>query len=244
MSLTSEQRLVQFTLTGSGQVLVVPFKFFTSADLKVTKTVGGVDTLLVITTDYSVAGGGIPAATGSVTMVAGVAGDIITVEGATTETQPNDLSTGGAPSYAVLTAMVDRVTILAQQLSLQVSRSLRVPNTNGVVGEMALAVRAGKFVGFDAAGNLILSTSTAGATSDPIRLDLTSFTGGTATCLDSLATATLVLNSILTIQPGGPGNALVRVQLITSTAIPIAGVIIRPVDYNAVTNPRQWYVVG
>lgn len=153
MALTSEQRLVQYTLTGSGQVLAVPFKFADATELKVTKTVAGVNTVLVLTTDYSVTGGGIPYATGNVTLVAGIIGDVVTIEGAATETQPNDLNSGGAPSYAALTGMLDRLTTLVQQVKLQADRSVRASNTDQAGTLAALpAARLSSFLFFNTIG--------------------------------------------------------------------------------------------
>lgn len=75
-------------------------------------------------------------------------------------------------------------------------------------------------------------------------ITITSFTGGLSTSLDSLRTSNRRLKSIITIQPNGVGNQLVRVQLIQTIAAAEDGVRIRPLDYNETTNPRQWEVVG
>lgn len=75
-------------------------------------------------------------------------------------------------------------------------------------------------------------------------LTITSFTGGLPTSLDSLLTKKRRLGSILTIQPNGAGEPLIRVQLVSTIAAAEAGVRIQPVDFNVSTNPRQWEVVG
>lgn len=76
------------------------------------------------------------------------------------------------------------------------------------------------------------------------RLDITSFTGGLVTSLDALSTKYRTLRSVLTIQPNGPGTQLIRVQLVETTLPAELGYRITPLDYDAVTNPRQWEVVG
>lgn len=76
------------------------------------------------------------------------------------------------------------------------------------------------------------------------RLDITAFTGGLTNCLDSVPVTPFDVNTLLIIQIGGPTNPLVTVQKIASAAAPVAGAIIRPPDYNALTNAYQWYVVG
>jgi hypothetical protein len=81
------------------------------------------------------------------------------------------------------------------------------------------------------------------ATTDTM-INITSFTGGLATSLDSLLTPNRRLNSLVRIQPGGPGFQLITVQLLETTAAAETGVRIRPLDYNASTNPRQWEVVA
>lgn len=76
------------------------------------------------------------------------------------------------------------------------------------------------------------------------RLDITAFVGGLANCLDSVAISPFSPLALLYIQIGGPTNPIVTVQKVASTALPVDGAIIRPPDYNAVTNAYQWYVVG
>jgi hypothetical protein len=76
------------------------------------------------------------------------------------------------------------------------------------------------------------------------RLDITAFTGGLSNALDSLAISPFDAGSLVYIQIGGPTNPITIVQKIASTALPVDGAIIRPPDYNALTNAFQWYVVG
>ncbi len=76
------------------------------------------------------------------------------------------------------------------------------------------------------------------------RLDITAFTGGLANALDSVPVTPFAEDDLIYIQIGGPTNPVNIAQKVASTAAPIAGGIIRPPDYNAVTNPYQWYIVG
>lgn len=75
-------------------------------------------------------------------------------------------------------------------------------------------------------------------------LTITSFTGGLVTSLDYLKTTNRRLNSVLTIQPNGPTEPLVRVQLVETLAAASPGVRIYPLDRIVATNPRAWEVVG
>lgn len=81
-------------------------------------------------------------------------------------------------------------------------------------------------------------------TTSTYRLDITAFIGGLANCLDSVPVTPFLELALLYIQIGGATNPVVVVQKVASTALPVAGAIIRPPDYDAVSNAYQWYVVG
>lgn len=155
MSISAETARIQYTLTSTGQTLAVPFYFLASADLKVVKTDPDtdLDTTLTLTTDYSVTNAGNPAG-GSVTMevAAGAVDDIITIYRNDAITQPATYpSTGQFPSATVEQSQ-DRLTMLLQQLSLELKRTPRVAITKAeqaVIGSSFL----GKMVGVDADGN-------------------------------------------------------------------------------------------
>lgn len=76
------------------------------------------------------------------------------------------------------------------------------------------------------------------------RLDITAWTGGLPNCLDSVLIGPFAVSTIMNIQIGGAPNEINTVQKVQSTAAPVAELIIRPPDYNALTNPYQWYVVA
>jgi hypothetical protein len=153
MSISSETRRIQYTLSGSGQTLTVPFYFLAPLDLAVVRTSANVDTTLTIVTDYTVANAGNPSG-GTITLVAGTAGDIITIYGIATQTQGTDLTNNGPLPAATLTQMVDRLTILSQQQELTLKRTVRVPVSNGEQTELSKTDRAGSLIAFDGNGNL------------------------------------------------------------------------------------------
>lgn len=76
------------------------------------------------------------------------------------------------------------------------------------------------------------------------RLDITSLTGGLSTSLDSIYIAQYPEKAILQIQVSGPPNPVSLAQKVASTAIADGISIIRPPDYNAITNPYQWYIIA
>ena len=158
MSLTSSQARIQYTLTGAGQTLTVPFKFIAAGDLAVVKTVLGLDSLLTRGSDYTVTGGGGVPATGAVIMIAGTAGDTITIYRAADLTQPSVYASNDAfPAKTTETAF-DRIAMQVQQIGLKLARALRIPITNAdtQTGELILTQRAGKLVAFDGSGNVNL----------------------------------------------------------------------------------------
>jgi len=76
------------------------------------------------------------------------------------------------------------------------------------------------------------------------RLDITSLTGGLSTSLDSVYIAQYPVGAILQIQVNGAPNPISMAQKVQSTATPDGISIIRPPDYDPVTNPYQWYIIA
>lgn len=154
MSLSSSQARVQYTLSGSGQTLTVPYKFIAGSDLGVVKTpaAGGADVPLVLNTDYTVSGGGSLPATGAITLTAGATGDIITIYRNAQILQPAVYAPNDAfPAKTTETAL-DRVTMEVQQLGLLTERALRLPIARPATGELTTGTWANKMLGFDANG--------------------------------------------------------------------------------------------
>lgn len=173
MSISAETARIQYTLTSTGQTLAVPFYFLASADLKVVKTDPDtdLDTTLTLTTDYSVANAGNPAG-GSVTLevAAGAIDDIITIYRNDAITQPASYpSTGQFPS-ATTEQSQDRLTMLLQQLKLEIERCLRVPISSDAVDPFTKASRKGKLVGFDKTSGDPELVATADITSEVVKL--------------------------------------------------------------------------
>jgi hypothetical protein len=162
MSLNSEQSIVQYTLTGSGQTLAVPFKFIAQGDLKVSSTIAGVDALLVLNTDYTVTGGG--DATGSITLTAGANGTVITIDRQPLIEQPMSFAENAAFPSASTETNFDLVVMEIQRLWAALQRCMRVPNTNAVLAEMTLAQRTSQVPQFDSNGNLIFGAGGSGST--------------------------------------------------------------------------------
>lgn len=250
MSVSTLQSLFQYAIANLGQAFTpaCPIQNYSDFVLTYTNLTTLADTSLVLNVDYFVTGAFVngvltaPTVTLEGTGLHYAVGGQLTIQRKPPETQPTTLVDGTKYLAATTNNALDWVVYQIQALSDMLARTLRLPATNSVQSEIPLASRALKFLGFDANGNFALFSTL--PSNDQVNTAIQNFTGGVAGCLDYLPTTGLSLNSILTIQPGGPQQGLVRVQICASTAAAIAGVIIRPLDYNAGTNARQWYVVG
>jgi hypothetical protein len=166
MSISSEQRLVQYTQSSVAQAFAVPFKFFLASDLKVVRTTAGVDFDLVLTTDYTVTIAATPpAALGTVTLVAGTIGDMITIYGAQPVTQAVDFTSNGPLPSATLTAQLDKLVIDVQQQGIKIERAARGPLTQAPFNP-SVAQRASRLSGWDVLGNLIAYSLPANSPTD------------------------------------------------------------------------------
>lgn len=160
-----ELRVREYPGDDSANARAVPFYFLDNDDLKVTRIdADGSETVLVRGTHYSVAGAGNPTG-GSVTPLAPIAtGTSWRIEGDISLGQPTDYTGGDDFPAESHERGLDRSMIAHQEarrdlLDLYV-RALLLPR-----GETAPAIpdpltRASRFLGFDAAGNVIFSFGT------------------------------------------------------------------------------------
>lgn len=176
--ISSEQALIRYTLTTSGQVLPIPFVFLQQGDIGAIQTRAGVDTVLILNTDYTISGGGILPATGNLTMVAGVAADVITIYRTVAETQTTGLTTNGPFPAKTIETTYDRLVMIDQRLQLGLGQTLRFPISNSAPPEMTLSNRAGKIPAFDTNGGLIWLPNTANP--QDVGNSLVTATGSTA----------------------------------------------------------------
>lgn len=162
MTISSTTR-VAGPFTGSGTTATFPFAFkvFEASDLQVAMldVAAGTITTLALTTDYTVALNADQDSSpgGSITLTAGdlATGFELTITTDIANLQGLDLTNGGAFYPDVINAALDLLTILVQQLALQMARSLQVPFGDSTTN-MTLpgaAQRAGMTLMFDAAGN-------------------------------------------------------------------------------------------
>ena len=129
MTLDSTTSKVQYTQSGTTTAWPVPYKFLDNGDLIVITTVDGVDTALVLDTDYTVTGAGDDAG-GTVTISPAVAsGTRVTIYRVVDLDQPTELTTAGGWFPKVHEAVFDRLTMIDQQLQEQLDRAVKLAPT-------------------------------------------------------------------------------------------------------------------
>jgi len=162
VSLATTVTKVQYTANGSTTVFSFPYKFNTNTDLVVvvTNTSTGVDTTMVLTTDYTVTGAGVPAG-GSVTFnVAPVNGRRVTITRVVPLTQETDYQPDDDFPAEVHEAALDKLTMIAQQLQSDSSNTVKAPNSDTITLSRlpSQSARANKALVFSATGDVGVST--------------------------------------------------------------------------------------
>ena len=163
MTVTTTSPRVSYAGNGSTTLFTVPFLFPADADLRVVlRSAANVETLQVLTTNYTVAGAGNPAG-GSITMGAAPAtGETLVIRRVVALTQGIDYTPNDPFPAETHEAGLDRGMMAAQQLDEALDRALTVPESDTATTiELPIdTARASKFLGFDASGNPIAAAGT------------------------------------------------------------------------------------
>ena len=186
MTISSTTR-VAGPFTGNGTASAFPFawKVFSAADLDVVRrnVTSGIDTVLVLNTDYTVTLNGNQNTNpgGTVTLVAGplASGFTLTLTSDLANLQPTDLTNQGGFYPEVINDSLDRATIQIQQLASEVSRSIRAPLADGSPA-MVLPpsdIRSNGFLAFDGNGLPTIQAAASGAAPTSITRQVFSGTG-------------------------------------------------------------------
>ena len=163
----------------SGSSFAFAFKVFAAADLDVVRfdSSTGVESVLFLTTDYTVSLNGDQNSNpgGTVTLVAGAltATQTLTITSSIANLQPTDLTNQGGFYPEVITDSLDRATIQIQQISDIGDRTVKIPISDGIGLDMTLptaSARQGKYLIFDASGQPSVSSGT--GTDTALRTDL------------------------------------------------------------------------
>lgn len=157
MAITTETSRVQFTLvTGNTEELTVTFGFDASTEILVTRLRSTVETELTVTTDYSVLASVVTMGTTA------LVGDIITITRLVPFTQDSVFVYNSALGSTKVATTVDRLCQQIQRLNTQMLRCLRLTNSDADQSALSLADRAGKYMSFDASGDVQFLGSSAG----------------------------------------------------------------------------------
>lgn len=156
--LSDAARRVSYAGNGTATAFAVPFPVLAATDLLVVRIAAdGTPTALTLTADYTVTGLGNAGATVTMT-VAPASGTTLRIIGRTAKVQPTDYQDqGGFPAAAHESAM-DRFAMLAREAADDLAMALRGPLIEGgAIAELpGLIARAGRALGFDAAGNPVV----------------------------------------------------------------------------------------
>lgn len=163
MTISSETRRAG-PYSGNGSTVNFPFAFkvFATNQVLVTRTVSGVETVLTLTTDYTVTLNADQNANpgGTVTMlVAPPAGHSITITSNLANLQPTALANLGGFYPEVINDSLDRATIQIQQLDERLDRALVIPVSSSGIDTELPPPESGKLIGWDGLGTSLQNYS-------------------------------------------------------------------------------------
>lgn len=153
---------VQYNGNGVTTIFSVPFVFGSSDSIVVILTEDSIDTTQTLTTDYTVSGGGTPAATGSITMISAPAsGTVLTIYRDTNLTQELDyISYDAFPAESHESAL-DKLTLITQELSETQDRALTLPTTASGISTVLPTATANYYLRWNSAATALESVSLA-----------------------------------------------------------------------------------
>jgi hypothetical protein len=179
MTISSTVRIAgPFIGTGTATVFPYAFKIFAASNLQVVRvdTSTGLESTLILNTDYTVSLNTDQDSNpgGNVTLLAVLAtGFNMVITSDIANLQPTDLTNQGGFYPEVITDALDRATIQIQQMADELTRSIKIPITDGLSLDMELPStidRANKYLVFDANGLPIVSAGS--GTDTALRTDL------------------------------------------------------------------------
>lgn len=169
MTISTTTSRISYNGNGVTTIFAVPFRFFANTDLVVQLvTVStGASTTLILGTHYTVTGADDEDG-GSLTMVTAPAvGQRLVIRRVIAATQEVDYVAGDPFPAETHERALDRLTMLAQQGGEVNARALVFPAGDTASGELpAVASRANRLIGFDAAGNLVTSAPASGSAAE------------------------------------------------------------------------------
>ena len=164
MTVTTTTNKVSFSANGSTTVFAYNFKIFADADLTVIiRAADGTETTKTLTTHYTVSGAG-SSSGGNVTFTSGntpANGETVLIKRELDVTQSTDYVANDPFPAASHEDALDRLTMIAQQQTEQIGRSIVFPDTDTAATTIPNSVtRANKFLGFGSSGEVAVLSST------------------------------------------------------------------------------------
>ena len=163
MTVSSTTVKNSYSGNGSTTQFAYTFKIFADSDLQVIiRSSTGTETTKTITTHYTVAGAG-DASGGSITFTSGntpASGETVVIRRNVPQTQAIDYIANDPFPAETHEEGLDRATLVAQQISEEADRSIKLSRTNTMAStEFAVGAtdRASKVLGFDANGELAVT---------------------------------------------------------------------------------------
>jgi len=151
---------VRYSVGGTPQsAFAIPFEFFTNADIVCID-----DTVVqVLSTDYTLVGAGVEGG-GTLTFVTPVSNSIITIYNDIAIKRTTNFPLTGQFNIASLNTQLNKIIAIELQLERIIAICIKADEEDDITGvEMtmpAAATRANKLLGFDANGDVIVTTST------------------------------------------------------------------------------------
>lgn len=183
MTVAALPSTVTYVENGVTTSFAVPFRFKAATDLIVSRIADGIETVLVLGTDYTVTGGSTDAG-GTLVRSVATNGASLKIARATTRIQPMQYTNGGVFPAKSHEEALDRQMLIGQEQDAQLAdvnrRALTAP-VGEVISNLPIAAdRAGKFIGFGADPAVPLALEGGGA--DPaLRTDIASAQGAMLT---------------------------------------------------------------
>ena len=234
MTISSTVRIAgPFIGTGTATVFPFAFKVFTATNLQVVRvdTSTGLESTLILNTDYTVSLNTDQDSNpgGNVTLLAVLAvGFNMVITSDIANLQPTDLTNQGGFYPEVITDALDRATIQIQQMADELTRSIKIPISDGLSLDMELptaAARANSFLAFDATGEPTVVT--AGSPGAPTTMTRQQFSGTGSQVAYTLASDPGALGNSCEVFVGGiyqqRDTYTIAGTTLTFTAAPVAG---------------------
>jgi len=244
MSLSNTTDRISYTISSLPAALPSSFVFQASSDLLVLDSKTDPATTLTLGSDYTVTGGGYNSLqqlqTGTVTVVAGGAGDVqvgdvITIMRAVPLTQTLGFATFTLDPRVIEQAL-DKLTLLAQQITEQANRCLRYEKVEATDGTLEIDARKSSLLGFDSTGAITFVPQSTYVPKFGFASTVRHETGAGTDCLDAYATVGLPTSFALAFFNDDQSGSWNIWELVTSTATPGTG-IVEPLDNSAM----RWF---